>query len=333
MPVDTCIQALRDASPRNQPGFEESIARCEMLRDQITATLVPSRARSPRVASRGRLVSLSTAAAAAVALVAVLVGLGVTASSPSSAFAAARRALAATAAATSGTMTMTTTAPDGTSVTMESTLWNGDDIAFSTGASDFLGSDRRLLLIGGGAYVQEADGHWVRYVSESEVGYKVGPKVQLAHDNVAGNTAQRILDLATGLKKTEQLDGSTLYTATIPNSTADPGNDPADDALMRMLTDLRTGKDPGAPSGSNEPLWHTDLQLKMTVASDGLVRQMSLIFRPLDPGSSEYTGPTTWSVTYSHLGSTPPITAPRVSTPGTPVIVTPSVAPAGPHGG
>jgi hypothetical protein len=332
MPADTSLQALRDASPRNQPGFEESFAHYDTLRRQIAATPIPSAAPTPRV-PRGRMIRLSTAAAAVLALAGVIVGMSVTATSPSSAFAAAKQALAATAAAVSGTMTMTTTPPSGAPMTVQRTLWNGSNIAFSTGGTHPLGPDRQLILIGGGAYVRNADGHWLHYASENEVGYKIGPEVELAHDNVAGNTAGRILDLATGLTKTEQPGGSTLYAGTIPNTTADPANDPADDALVRMITNLRTGIEPGAPRGFDQPESHTDLHLEMTVASDGRVRRLSVTFLRLDAHSTVNARPTTWTVTYSRRGGTPPVTAPPACTPGTPVIVTPSVAPAGPHGG
>jgi hypothetical protein len=140
-------------------------------------------------------------------------------------------------------------------------------------------------------------------------------------------------DAATGLTKTEQSGGSALYTGTIPNTTADPANDPADDALIRMITNLRTGIEPGAPRGFSQPESHTDLHLEMTVASDGLVRRLSVTFLRLDADSAVKARPTTWTVTYSRLGGTPPVTAPPASAPGTPVIVIPSVAPSGPHGG
>jgi hypothetical protein len=332
MRADSSLQALRDASPRNQPGFEDAITCYETLRHRITTTPVPTSARSSRVTARRRLISLSTAAAS-LALVAAIIGLSVSATSPTSAFAAAKKALAATAAAVSGTMTMTATAPGDTSVTIETTRWDGIDIAFSTGAGHVLGPDRQILLIGGGAYVQQMDGQWVHYLNQNEVGYKLGPEVQLAHDNVAGNTAERILELATGLTKTDQPDGSIVYTGMIPSSTADTANDPADDAMLRLLTHLRTGRDPGAPNGSNHRSSHADLQLRLTVAADGLVRQISLTVQPLAPGAAADTGFATWTVTYSGLGSSPPVTAPPVSTPATPVVVTPSAAPTGPHGG
>jgi hypothetical protein len=313
MPSDSTLQALRDTSPRSQLGFQESIARYDALRLQIIATPVPSRRRLAERTSRRRLIGLSAAAAVALSLAAVVVGLAVSATSPPSAIAAARKALAATAASGSGTMTMTTTGHGSTIWALDSTRWNGDDIAMTTGANHQLGPNQQLLLIGGGAYVETAGGHWIHYANESDVGPKLGPAVQLAHDNVVGSTAERILGLATGLQKTAQTDGTTVYTGTIPNSTGDPGISPTDDAITRMITGLRSGNEAGAPGG-----YHNDLQLKMTVASNGLVRQISLTLQQQGTNSPTDAGATTWTVTYSRLGNTRPITPPADSTPAAP---------------
>ena len=58
----------------------------------------------------------------------------------------------------------------------------------------------------------------------------------------------------------------------------------------------------------------------MSVGGDGLVRQVTVTFQKEGTGSAAVNGTYTWSVTYSGLGSTPPITAPTSSTdvpPGT----------------
>jgi hypothetical protein len=306
------LRALRDARPRSRPGFETSIARYDALRAQITATPPPPTRRPRRRASRRRLIGLSAAAAAAFSVVGVTFALTVSATSPPSAFAAARQALAATAGAGSGTMTMTTTAL-GTVWTLETTRWNDGDLAISSGARHLIGLDRQLLLIGGHAYLQTADGTWLRYAHEADVGPKLGGVVKLAHDNVTGSTAEQILSLATGLRKTVKPDGITDYTGTIPNSNADPVSKPTDDSIMRLINNLRGGYEPGAPFGD-----HGGLQLRMIAGGDGLVKQITLSFRRYDPATSAKLGTTTWKVTYSRLGSTSPITAPAVSTPATP---------------
>jgi hypothetical protein len=326
MRTDSSLHALRDASPRNQPGFDEWIDSFDSLRTQIPATPVPAQRPLPKPDSRHRrVVGLAVTVAIAVAVVGVVVGLALTAASPPSADAAAQRALAATAAAPSGTMA-TTLLHGGVTHTLEVTRWNGSDIAFSPGGSDVpfspgVSSIRQLLLIGGGVYVQTSDGTWLHYANASDVPPKpLGGMVQYARDNLAGTTAQQILALATGVQKTAQSDGTTVYTGTIPNSIADARIAPSDDngAITRMIFGVLKSKEGGALAlgGGN----HNGLQLQMSVGGDGLVRQVSLTFQQQDPGSPALDGTYTWSITYSQLGSTAPITAPARSTdapPGT----------------
>lgn len=311
MRTDVTLRALRDASPRRQPGFEESIAHYDALRVQITATPLPAQRRLPQHSVRRRMVGLSAAVAATLTLAGVIIGLTVSATSPLSAYAAAKQALAATAAAASGTMTMTTTGHSSSVWALGTTRWNGDEIAMTTGARHQLGLNRQLLLIGGGAYVQRADGQWVHYARATDVGPILRRAVQLAHDNVGGSAADQILSLATGLQKAPQPDGTTVYTGTIPNNvTDDPGIKSTDDSIMRIIDSLRVGNQPGDPGG-----YHNGLQIKMTVASNGLVRHIALSFQQHDSNSSADGGTSTWTVTYTQLGSAPPIMAPGVSTP------------------
>jgi hypothetical protein len=258
------------------------------------------------------LIGISAAAAATLSLAAVMIGLTASATSPPSAFAAAKRALAATAAAVSGTMTMTATGSGGSVWTIETTRWNGNEIAISSGPRHLLGLNRQLLLIGAGAYVQKADGTWLHYARQSDLGPKLGPAAQLARDNVTGTTAQRILKLAANLHKIVESHGMTNYTGTIPNSNAYPANEPTDDAIMRMISNLRSGTPPGD---------HGGLQLRMIAGGDGMVRRITITFQRYDPATSADLGTTTWNVTYGQLGSTSAITAPEVSTPGTPGVV------------
>jgi hypothetical protein len=319
MLTDTSLHALRDASPRNQPGFDDWIDSFDSLRTQIPATPVSAQRPLPTPDSRHRrVVGLAVTVAAAVAVVGVVVGLALTAASPPSADAAAGRALAATAAAPSGTMT-TTVLHGGVTRTIDATRWNGHDIAFSTGFDQF----PQLLLIGGGMYVQTSDGSWLHYANASDVGPKpLGGLTQLAQDNIAGTTAQQILSLATQVQTTVQPDGTTVYTGTIPSGSINAGNDPGNNPIISMIlgaqkrTDMMFGAGKGdAPGGQLN-----DLQLQMSVGGDGLVQQVSVTFQGQDTRSAAVDGTYTWTVTYSQLGSTPPITAPPSSTdvpPGT----------------
>jgi hypothetical protein len=320
MRTDTSLQALREASPRNQPGFDDWIDSFDSLRTQIPATADAAERPLPKPDSRHRrVVGLAVTVAAAATVVGVVLGLALTAASPPSAdAAAARRALAATAAAPSGTMT-TTVLHAGVTHTIDAARWNGSDIAFSPG----VGPIPQLLLIGGGMYVQTSDGTWFHYAKASDVAPKpLGGLVQLARDNIASTSPQQILALATHVQKATESDRTTVYTGTIPNSSLDPGLVPGNDAITNMIlgaqkrTDMIFGRNEGDAPGS----YQSDLQLQMSVGADGLVKTVSVTFQRQGTGSPAVDGSYRWSVTYSQLGSTPPITAPASSTdvpPGT----------------
>jgi hypothetical protein len=300
----------------NEPARELDLIRAQLragierdLRDRSTGSRVMHR-RSFRIA-------IPTLAVLAAATAAIVLGLTVSAASPSSAFAAARRALAATAAAPSGTLA-TTVLHAGVTQTTDAARWNGSEIAFTPGD----GPIQQLLLIGGGMYVQTSDGTWLHYADASNVGPKpLGGLMQLARDNIAGVAPQQILGLATNVQRTAQPDGTTLYTGTIPSNRLNPATVPGNDAITNMIlgaqkrTDMMSGA--GADATGNQ---QSDLQLQMSVGGDGLVRQVSVTFQKEGTGSPAADRTYTWSVTYSQLGNTPPITPPPNSTdvpPGT----------------
>ena len=294
----------------------------DLIRAQLRAAIERDlHDRSPRsrvTHRRSFRLAIPTLSVLAAATAAIVLGLTLSAASPSGASAAARRALAATAAAPSGTMT-TTVLHAGVTHTIDATRWNGHDIAFSTGFDQF----PQLVLTGGGMYVQRSDGSWLHYVNASDVGPKpLGGLTHLAQDNIAGTAAQQVLSLATQVQSMVQPDGTTLYTGTIPSGSINAGNDPGDNAIISMIlgaqkrTDMMFGAGKGdAPGGQLN-----NLQLQMSVGGDGLVQQVSVTFQGQDTGSAAVDGSYTWTVTYSQLGSTPPITAPPSSTdvpPGT----------------
>jgi hypothetical protein len=214
----------------------------------------------------------------------------------------------------------TTVLHGGTTQTVEGARWNGNDIAYSPEG----GPVPQLLLIGGGMYVQTSDGRWWHYANASDVGPKpLGGLAQLARDTIAGTTPQQILALATGVQKADKPDGSTLYTGTIAASSLNPATVTGNDAITSMIlgaqkrTEMMSGA--AANQGGTPGAGPSDLQLQMNVGADGLVKQVSVTFQ--QPGtSSAADGTYTWSVTYSQLGNTPPITPPASSTdlpPGT----------------
>jgi hypothetical protein len=292
------------------------------LRTAIERDLHNDTARVPVTHRRSFRLGIPTLAVIGVATAAIVLGLTVSAATPSSASAAARRALAATAAAPSGTM-MTTVLHAGVTKTVEAARWNGHDIAYSPDQ----GPIPQLLLIAGGLYAQTPDGTWFHYANTSDVPPKpLGGMEQLAQATIAATTPQQIIALATGVQKTTQPDGSTVYTGTIPASSLDPALVPGNDAITNMIigaqkrTDGMVGVGRATEQTPGTPCCQQDLQLQMSVGSDGLVNQVSITFQQQNASSPALDGTYTWSITYSQLGSTPPITAPPTSTdvpPGT----------------
>jgi hypothetical protein len=289
---------------------EELLLYRTQLRDAVKRDLGHHTRRSRVMQPRSLRFAIPSLAAVAAATAAVL-ALTLSASSDPAA-AAARRALAATAAAPSGTMT-TTVLHDGVTRTVDASRWNGDDIAFSTGDDQI----PQVLLIGGGMYVQSSDGTWLHYASASDVAPKpLGGLVHLAKDNISSTTPQRILAITTHVQQTTQTDGTTVYTGTIPYSSLSASLDPGNDPVISMIlgAQKRTAGMSGAGSDGAPGSQPSDLQLAMSVGADGLVNRVSVTFQQEGTGSSATDGTYTWSVTYSQLGSTPPITAPANST-------------------
>ena len=292
------------------------------LRAAIERDLDNDTPRVPVTHRRSFRLGLPTLAAVAVATAAIVLGFAVSAAAPSGASAEARRALAATAAAPSGTLT-TTVLHAGISKTVEAARWNGHDIAYSSDD----GLIPQLLLIGGGVYVQTSAGTWLHYADASDVPPKpVGGTEQLAQATIAATTPQQIIALATGVQKATQPDGSTVYTGTIPASSLDPALVTGNDAITNMIlgaqkrTDGMVGGGKATAQTPGASCCQQDLQLEMSVGSDGLVKQVSITFQQQNANSPAADGAYTWSVTYSQLGSTPPITPPAKSTdvpPGT----------------
>jgi hypothetical protein len=298
--------------------MNETARELDLIRTHLRAAIERDlHHRSPRsgvIHRRSVRIAIPTLAVVAAATGAIVLGLIVSAASPSAASAAARRALAATAAAPSGTLTTTVLHAGGTQ-TVEGARWNGNDIAYSQGD----GPIPQLLLIGGGMYVQTSDGSWWHYASASDVGPKpLGGLAQLAQQTIAGTTPQQILALATNVQKTEQPDGSTLYTGTIPASSLNPATVTGNDAITSMIlgaqkrTDMMSGAGPN--QGGTPGAGPSDLQLQMSVGANGLVKQVNVTFQQPGTGSSAADGTYTWSVTYSQLGNTPAITPPANST-------------------
>jgi hypothetical protein len=298
--------------------MNDSTSELELIRTQLRAAIerdLHDRSRRSRVTRRRSIrVAVPTLAVLAAATTAIVLVLTV-AATPSSASAAAQRALAATAAAPSGTMT-TTMLHAGVTRTVDAARWNGSEIAFSPGLGPGI---EQLLLIGGGMYVQTPDGSWWHYANASNVGPKpLGGLAQFARDNIASTTPQQILALATHVQETAQPDGTTVYTGTIPYSSLDPAVLTGNDAITNMILGAQKRTDLMSGGGGGQ---QSDLQLQMSVGDDGLVKQVSVTF--------QQDGTYTWSVSYSQLGNTPPITAPANATDVPPGTLPPGILPPG----
>jgi hypothetical protein len=269
-------------------------------RDSFVPRMPHSPLRLPQHASRRRLIALSTAAAAALSLAGLLVALTLSGAAPASAYASAKKAVAATSAGAldSGTMTLSSGGPDSTrdgSTSMVTTVrWNGDDLAIASGGeAHVLPGFVQLLLVGGGVYLQRADGSWLHYASEADLEPPLyAGVVQAARGLAAGSRAAQIIASAYGLQKTVQPDGSTVYGGTIPPTNPTEVS-PSDGPKKFMLPSF-------GPGGA----------FQLVVGSDGFVTQMSETASPPLVAS--------WSVEYSQLGTTPPITPPATYTEGAP---------------
>jgi hypothetical protein len=259
-----------------------------------TPTTAPRR---PQLAGRRRLLALSAVATAALSLAGVLVALTLSAAQPANAYAAAKKAIAASSAGAldSGTMALRRS-PDGStwSVTMTA-RWNGKDVAIASGGEGFvLPGFEQLLLDAGSVYLQRTDGSWLHYASETELEAPLyRDSLQAVFGLVAGTRAAQLIASTYGLQKTVQPDGSTVYSGTIPpRSPAEVA--PSDDKTGQLFL-------PSFGPGGG---------FQLVVGSDGLIRKMS------ETASPPLTG--AWSLEYSQLGSTPPITPPATYTEGTP---------------
>jgi hypothetical protein len=299
------LEALRAANPRNQAGFQEWVGHLA-LRSQITMAPRPDRPVRRRLSLHRRVAGLSVVAAA---LTAAVVALTVSLVSPPSAYAAARRAIAMTTAVGSGTMTLSAS-HNGTTYTLNTARWNGKDAQVTTGPRHLLGTDKQILLIGGAIYLQQADGSWLRYANSSELGPRLGRLVQTARDDVMGTSAEQILALVSGsLRQTKESNGTLVYAGTIPDLTGMPASWQDGSVIMQMITNLQIGNGTADPGG-----FHRNLRLRMVVGSDDLVRKLSLTYRQTDTGSPTTNGVYTWTIAYSHLAMTSPITSPHHAT-------------------
>jgi hypothetical protein len=97
-----------------------------------------------------------------------------------------------------------------------------------------------------------------------------------------------------------------VYAGIIPDLTGMPASWQDGSVIMQTITNLQIGNGTTDPGG-----FHRNLRLQMIVGSDGHVRKLSLTYRQADTRSPTTNGVYTWTIAYSHLAMTPPITQPH----------------------
>ena len=300
------LQALRKANPRSRRGFAASVeAAAETVRSHTAVPEAPSRVPSPR-RRRALGVSVAGAAVAAATAAAVFLTIGSPGGGPGvqNATAALRKAATVTAgsARRSGAVDIRMT-QDGQVWAHKVARWNGDDIELDDQSPRGASSGYPLLVVNGMLYGHDpAHEGWVEVgpVSSIDAGTGTTPTEQLdaIREDVGGETLRRITSGMKGLTATRLADGSTVYSGTFRAGLLAQETGFKEGQAIRVLpfgyVAHGAAADPDAP-----------LDAKVTVGSDGLFRELAVMWAPA----------WTYTVTYSGLGTTPAIDAPAGALP------------------
>lgn len=296
--------ALRRANPRGKAGFADTVgtAAAEVglriaaagMTDEPRVRQVPSRR---HVVGVGAVVALATAAAVAVFLT---VGSSGVAPGVESAAAAVKRAASLTAASAehSGTATVRMT-HDGQAWAREVVRWNGNDVEITDDSPGGPSSGRPLLVVNGMMY-----GHdpccqgWVELGPPSSIdpGSGTTPLEILAavREDIGGTTLRRIAGAmaASDLTKQPLGDGSTLYSGSVAAGQIARESGFKEGQPIRVFPFGYV-----AHAEAADP--RRSLDTAVTVGSEGVIRELVVKW-----------GTWTYTVTYTDLGSTPPLAAP-----------------------
>jgi hypothetical protein len=252
---------------------------------------------------RGRLVGVTAAgiALAAAAAVAAFLTVGSSGVTPGveNAAAAIKKAATLTAASAeqSGTADVRIT-HDGQLWAGKVIRWNGDDVKLND-SSRWPQSGYPLLVVNGIMYGHDPDSEgWVEIGPTSSIdpGTGTSPTEQLdaIREDVGGTTLRRMIAAmtATGLTTATQSDGSTVYRGTVAAGQIARETGFKEGQAIRVFPFGYVAHDAAA---NPESL----LDTAVTVGADGVIRELAVTW-----------GTWTYTVTYSALGSTPPIVAP-----------------------
>lgn len=297
------FEALRRANPRRKASFAARVdaAGAEVRSRIATATDGPAdELRVRHVRPRRRLIGVSAgvALAAAVAVVAFLT-LGSSGVEPrvENAAAAIRKAVTLTAAPAeqSGTAEVRIT-HNGLIWAGKIIRWNGDDVELndSTGYPE---SGYPLLIVNGVMYGHDPDHEgWVEIGPTSSIDPGTSPNEQLdaIREDVGGTTLRRMIAAMTanGLTTARRSGGSTVYRGKVAAGQIARETGFKEGQAIRVFPFGYVAHDAAADPASR-------LDTAVTVGSDRIIRKIAVTW-----------GTWTYTVSYSDLGSTPPLAAP-----------------------
>jgi hypothetical protein len=308
MNTSESLEALRRANPRHKASFAQSVdAATAEVRSRMATAGATAAPRVRHVRPRRLLVGFSAAgvALAAVAAVAVFVAVGspVGTVGVENASAAIKKAvtLSAGSAQQSGTVNVRMT-HDGELWVSKVIRWNGDNIAISDHSPGGPSSGSPLLVVNGMLYGHDPHYRgWVKVgpVSSIEPGSGTTPTEQLSaiREDVGGATLRRMVAAMTGLTTVHHSDGSTIYSGAVAAGQIARQTGFKEGQAIRVLPFGYVAHGAAAHSASL-------LHAAVTVGSDGVIREIAVRW-----------GTWTYTVAYSHLGSTPPLVAPANAKP------------------
>jgi len=304
------FEALRRANPRSKPGFIQTVdAVAPAVHRRIATATATDQPRMRHVRPRRPFIGISAAGMAVAAAAAVAVAVFVTVGTPGGkvgvqgAHAAIMQAMTVSAesAQQSGTVNVRIT-HDGELWAAKVIGWNGDNIEITDNSPGGASSGSQILVVDGTLYGHDPHYQgWVEIgpVSSIDPGSGTTPTEQLAaiREDVGGSTLQRIVGAMTGLMTTHKGDGSTVYSGTVAAGQIARETGFKEGQNIRVFPFGYVAH--GAAADATSPL-----DTAVTVGSDGVITEIAVTW-----GTWAYT------VTYSDLGSTPPLVAPANAKP------------------
>jgi hypothetical protein len=297
MSMPESFEALRRANPRGKAGLAQEV---EAAAGAVYTAIATAAAPVPlRSRPRRRLVGISAAGAGLAAAAAVVAFFAVGSSGVESATAAFEKAATVTAASAERSGTAVVRINHNGELWAGSTIrWHGADLAVSRDAPPGRhGKVGSILLVVDGVMYGIEDGRWTDFGSTKSIDPDSGttPDETLAavHEDVGGATLRRITSGMTGLTTRELADGSTVYSGSVAAGLIARESGFKEGEVIRVFPFGYVAHDEAADPA-------TLLDTAVTVGPEGIVRELAVSW-----------GTWTYTVTYSKLGSTGALQAPR----------------------